>query len=296
MYFFNDEGRTFFKLLHHKRILHEVLFCYDVVMKALVTNDDGYMAIGINALLTEASKEFDTIAVAPLKEQSWVSKSITRHRELTMEQVEHNEFKGFAVDGTPADCAQLGIFEASDRLPDLVISGINNGSNVGPEEILSSGTVGAALEASLQGIPAFATSVTYIFSGKGPADFNDTSLTDTLRVAAEISCEIIKKVMQAGFPPNVQVISINMPSDVKRDAKWCITTPHTSRQEGLFAKKGDKYKHQGSTDLLEKVSDNSDLAALEKGYVSIVPLNIQLTDQEGQQSLAKILDTPILGD
>lgn len=237
----------------------------------LLTNDDGHKAAGIRALLLELQKEYKTVAVAPAHEQSWVSKSISRHRPLTLVEAEYFEFKGFTVDGTPADCSQLGMYHVLDELPDFVVSGINIGSNVGYEEILSSGTVGAAIEAALQGVPAFAASVHYSRKTQELIDFDEQQAIEHFAVAAEITKKIIDRVMTAGFPANTHLISINMPWAVSTDAPWVITKPHTSRHEELFEQVDGKYKHRGGVGLREMAADDSDLAALNKGCVSILP-------------------------
>lgn len=263
-------------------------------MKLLLTNDDGYKAAGIRALHKEFHKQYDLFAVAPAHEQSWVSKSISRHTALTARKVRYQEFDGFCVDGTPADCAQIGIFRLSDGLPEIVVSGINVGSNLGYEEILSSGTVGAALEASLQKIPAFASSINYQSKVDGPMDFSSSEAIEHFKVAAEITRKIIDRVMSAGFPQNTHVISINMPWNVTPDAPWVVTRPHDSAHEELFESIGDnQFKHRGGVGLREVAADDSDLMAIKDGYVSILPINIQLTSEFNQHDLAKKLEIPI---
>ncbi len=264
--------------------------------KVLITNDDGYKAAGIQALLAELSDKYDVTAVAPAHEQSWVAKSISRHRDLTLAKIDDDNFLGYSVDGTPADCAQVGIYEVLDELPDFVVSGINHGSNVGHEEIMSSGTVGAALEASLQGVPAFAISISSSRTKDSANDFKNESIKARLRIVAKISAEIIEKVMSQGFPPDVQIISINMPYDVKANAKWVITKPHSARHESLFAETNGKYRHKGGVALKDTIKAGTDLGALENGFVSILPIKIEMTSAVGQASLSNILAVPIYGE
>lgn len=263
------------------------------MLKALVTNDDGYKNAGIRALLRELSSAYEITAVAPAHEQSWVSKSISRHRELNLEKAEYHEFNGYTVDGTPADCTQLGLYQVSPALPDFVVSGINVGSNVGYEEILSSGTVGAALEAALQGVPAFATLIDYSFQLALNIDFSSQEALSHFEAAAKITNDIIGKIMDAGFPASTHVISINIPWGVAADAQWVITKPHSSRHEQLFEEINGKYKHRGGVGLRGQAEDDSDMAALKKGCVLILPLNLQLTTPENQKSLSEILACPI---
>lgn len=260
----------------------------------LITNDDGYKAEGIRRLFAELSKAYEVVGVAPAHEQSWVAKSLSRHRDLSLHKAEHQEFHGYTVDGTPADCAQLGIYQVlKDERPAFLVSGINHGSNVGHEEILSSGTVGAAIEASLQGIPAFAVSLSSLRRDGGLESFGSDFMTEQLALTARLASRIIEQVMARGFPAGIQIISINMPHDVTEDSSWVVTRPHQARHEALFAPVDEKYRHRGIVGLLDDVDAGSDLAALAKGHVSILPIKLELTSAEGQAKLADILDVPI---
>jgi 5'-nucleotidase len=261
--------------------------------KALVVNDDGYKSAGIRALLKELGSNYDITAVAPAHEQSWMAKSITGYRELSLEPVEYAEFKGYSVDGTPADCTQIGMYGVLHEKPDLVVSGVNVGANIGHSHILSSGTIGAALEAALQGVPAFASSVWNLTKQYPGADFSEQRFVDMLDTVTEITHKIVDKIMAAGFPPNVQVIAINMPYDVRPDAKWVITRPHRKSYGSIFQGVSGKYRNIGSTELISSDDLTTDLWALTKGYVSVVPINIELTSEAGQRDLAKLLGADI---
>ena len=118
----------------------------------LLTNDDGYRSVGFLPLLKELSKQFSVVAVAPSEEKSWIGKSISARKELTIQKVKLGDFDIYSLNGTPADCVQVGLYDVLDNKPKLVISGINTGDNVGHARILSSGTVGAAMEASIDGV------------------------------------------------------------------------------------------------------------------------------------------------
>lgn len=263
--------------------------------KILLVNDDGYKAAGIRALYRELSNYYDITAVSPAQEQSWMAKSISGHHGLHPEAVEYYEYKGYMVNGTPADCAQLGIYNLMETHPDFVVSGLNHGANIGHAHILSSGTVGAALEAALQGVPAFAASVWQLKHHNKDVNLNDADSVELLSVAAEITRKVVDKVMAAGFPDNAQVIAINMPYDVKSDAPWAITRPHHMAYGQLFSDIDGEYRNTGSSELNTSEEADSDLAALAQGYVSIVPLNIELTSDAGQAELSKILALPVFG-
>ena len=122
-------------------------------MRFLLTNDDGIYAKGLSALYQELSKDADCLIVAPEIEQSAVGHAITIFRPLMVRPARKNgHFLGYAVAGTPADCVKIGVRELSDRPVDLVISGINRGANVGIN-VLYSGTVAAATEGAIMGVP-----------------------------------------------------------------------------------------------------------------------------------------------
>lgn len=263
------------------------------MLKALIVNDDGYKAAGIRALVRELNPHYHTVAVAPDREQSWMGKSISGHHELALTPISYHEFEGFHVNGTPADCTQLGLYETGKR-PDFVVSGINHGANIGHAHIISSGTVGAAFEAALQGVPAFAVSVWQVKRLNPDMDFNAPASIELFKTAATVTRRVIDKVMAAGFPKSVQVIVINVAYDVTPDAKWAVTTPHTLSYGKLFdLQSNGMYKNLGSNELEVDKAPDTDLAALAKGYVSVVPLTLRLTSDAGRAELAEVLDAPI---
>lgn len=262
--------------------------------RVLVVNDDGYKAAGIRALIKQLSTTFDVTAVAPAHEQSWMGKSISGHRDLLFEPAEHYEFKGHTVDGTPADSAQIGMYELFDgSLPDFVVSGINHGANVGVGHILSSGTVGAALEAAIQGVPAFASSVWNVKHANQGVDFSGVESVRLFEVAANITQAIIEKVMAKGFPKGIQVISVNLPHDVRPDAKWVVTKPHSEVYGKLFLSEEGVFRNKGYREPEDSMELDSDLAALARGHVSIIPIFIEITSHEKRAELARILDAEL---
>lgn len=262
----------------------------------LITNDDGYQAAGIRALIAEMSKSFDLKAIAPVHQQSWMGKSISGHRDLTFEPAKYHEFDGYKVGGTPADCAQIGLHElyAEGEQPHCVVSGINHGSNIGLGHILSSGTVGAALEAAMFGVPAFASSLWKLRDMAGTTDLTDKESVEYFVVAAQITAKIVKQVMEAGFPEDTQVIGINVPYNATVDSPWVVTRPHSVYYGQLFNKQPDGLFRNTSTGELDNGPESdTDIAVLAKGCVSIVPIAVQLTSTAHQERLAKALGIPI---
>ena len=157
-------------------------------MKILVCNDDGINAPGIQALVTELEKTAEVFVVAPDREQSAVGHAITIHDPLKVSKKYHGkDFFGYAVNGTPADCVKLALCSLMETPPDLIVSGVNQGANLGTD-IIYSGTVSAATEGTLLGIPSIAVSI------------NSFKPTANFAVAAEIISELIGKIDGFNMP------------------------------------------------------------------------------------------------
>ena len=263
--------------------------------KILLVNDDGYKSAGIRALLRQLKNTYDVVAVAPENQQSWKGKSISGHAPISISEVSYLGYEGHAVSGSPADCTQIGMFEFFEHgKPEFVVSGLNDGANIGHAHIFSSGTVGAALEASLQGIPAFASSVWGLKSAYRGLDFESEEAEKIYGVAACITPRIIKEVMSAGFPKNTQVICINIPYNATEDADIVITKPHSKAYGKLFEQSSDgKFMNVGNTELTVSDETFSDLYALSKGKVSVIPLSIELTSDIARTDLASILNATV---
>lgn len=261
----------------------------------LLVNDDGYKSAGIRTLFKQLQNEYAVVAVAPENQQSWKGKSISGHTPINVSRVSHLGYKGYSVTGSPADCTQVGMFEFFESgKPDLVVSGLNDGANIGQAHILSSGTVGAALEASLQGIPAFASSVWGLKGAYKNLDFESKQAEKIFLVAAKITTQIINKVMESGFPKHTQVICINVPFNATVDADIVITKPHSQPYGKLFKEYTDgNFVNVGNTELCLSDETSTDLYALTQGKVSVIPLKIELTSDIVRTDLAKILNATL---
>jgi 5'-nucleotidase len=130
--------------------------------RVLLVNDDGYTSPGLRALLPALSNDFELTVVAPAAQKSWIGKASSYHREIRSEKITVDSFPVHVLEGTPSDCVSAGIHYICEKKPDMVVSGINVGANVGDSYILSSGTVGGAIEAALAGIPAIAVGVEFL--------------------------------------------------------------------------------------------------------------------------------------
>lgn len=171
-------------------------------MKVLITNDDGFFAGGLKALAQRIGENHEIFIVAPQTEQSGISQAITFLRPLHFRPIRNKQQQstGYSVNGTPADCVKLGIHELAPWKPDLIVSGINFGLNVGIN-VCHSGTVGGAFVGSMFGIPSVSVSV----EGTDDANFD---------LAAEIAWSIIEKIDWKKLPAK-SVVNINVPRQVK---------------------------------------------------------------------------------
>ncbi len=242
----------------------------------LVTNDDGIYAPGIYALCNAMSELGDTYVVAPDSEQSAIGHAITISDPLRVKEFEKNgNFFGWAVNGTPADCVKLAIKAILNVHPDLVVSGINSGSNTATN-VIYSGTVSAATEGTIMGIPSIAFSLT---------TFQKVDLTP----ASEIAQFIARLVLQQGLPKDT-LLNVNippLPRDEIRGIK--LTRQGKARYEETFEKRVDPmnrvyYWLGGSKVVMDSEEDIDDIAIM-NGYVSVTPLHFDLTDYRSLQEL-----------
>ncbi len=234
-------------------------------MRILVTNDDGYLALGINVLREAAAAHGDVEVVAPDREQSATSHSLTMHHPLRVRRVRDVR----VVDGTPTDCVILAVGELLDQRPDLVVSGINHGANLG-DDVLYSGTVAGAMEATLLGIPAAAFS----YTGRDPEAINGWHM-----VVSELIGQIVAR---EGFPKDT-LLNVNIPPIDPAEVKGVRVTRLGRRvYEGSLMRAHDPSGREyfwiggGQTTWWGEV--DSDFRAIEDGFVSVTPLHLDLTN------------------
>ena len=243
-------------------------------MFILLTNDDGIRAPGIVAMYRALVKAGHEVrVVAPETVQSATGHGITMATPLLTSKVRvEDAFEGVAVDGRPADCVKLAINQlCNDRLPDLVISGMNSGTNVGIN-VIYSGTVAAAIEAAFLGLPAVAVSL--YLRKEIEADYGG---------AAELAGRVIERIVDAGLKAG-QVATINIPALAAdqepagvRVVRQC-TRPWVDTYERRQDPKGRDYYWNNSVFRLGETESDTDVAALRDGYVTITPLQFDLTD------------------
>jgi 5'-nucleotidase len=243
----------------------------------LVTNDDGYESKGLKALVDALSTIAKVTVVAPSTEKSACGHSLTLTRPLHFIEIEKDFYK--LDDGTPSDCIFLALNKLfKDDKPDLVISGINIGSNMG-EDITYSGTASAAMEAVLQGIPAIAISQVYAESGKSIDEYG-------YELAKESIIYLVKKIFEDKFPlPNRKFLNINIPPIPKERLKGYKVTRAGNRlyshnAEVHYNPRGKEYYWIGLPELgwMDTKGHITDFEAINDGYVSITPIMLDMTD------------------
>jgi 5'-nucleotidase len=231
----------------------------------LVSNDDGIRAAGIRALEAALASLGDVWVVAPDREQSAASHSLSLHRPLRVEKLDDRHF---AVDGTPTDAVNLAINGIMPKRPDLVVSGINHGANLG-DDITYSGTVSAAIEGTLLNVPSIAVSLV-IRNGLH------------FEVAAQFAAGLAKAAAQRGLPADT-LLNVNVPALPREEIRGYVVTRMGKRRYGdaiveKLDPRGKKYYWIGGEDLGFIPAEGTDFTAVESGYISITPLHLDMTN------------------
>lgn len=248
----------------------------------LVTNDDGVYSPGIIALFN-AMKELGRVyIVAPDREQSAVSHTLTLHRPIKAEEIREHVY---AVNGTPTDCVVIGVNKILPEKPYLIVSGINRGGNVG-DDITYSGTVSAAVEGTIMGIQSFAVSVV------GEKNFH-------FETAAHYSLKIAKMILEKSLPPDT-LLNVNLPNVKKEHIEGIQFTRQGKRvyDNGIqetYDPKGKKHFWIGGGTPYWEPGEDTDMQAIQKGYVSITPIHLDLTNYNALESLKRTW-SPLLSE
>ena len=236
-------------------------------MMILITNDDGINAPALGRLRTELAALGRVVVVAPDRDQSATSHSLTLHRPFRIHR--HGEDM-YSVDGTPTDCVVTAFYGLLDRTPDLVISGINHGPNMG-EDVFYSGTVAAAIEGVLQGRPGIAASLVT----RAQTDF---------RAAADVVGKIVRQTLERGLTRRL-LLNINIPFLPDGELKGVRLTRLGTRlyADTLVHKvdpRGKDYFWIGGEDPVWQPEPGSDFHTVHEGFVSVTPMRLELTDHE----------------
>lgn len=257
-------------------------------MRFLLTNDDGIYAKGLAALYNALSTIAECVVVAPEVEQSAVGHAITISRPLMVREVKKNgNFFGYAVTGTPADCVKLGVKELSTGPVDLVVSGINRGANVGIN-VIYSGTVSAATEGLILGIPSVAVSL----DSHREADFT---------FAAEFARRFTQRLVNN--PLAGVALNVNIPALPEEEIKGVVVVKQgKARLVESFERRVDPREHvyywlAGETMVAGDEAWDSDACALKRGYITVTPLHCDLTRHDMLGEVAeKILASSLSGE
>ena len=255
-------------------------------MKLLISNDDGIYALGIRALANSlAEAGHDVTVVCPDRERSATGHGLTLHQPIRAEMVEtifHPSIKAWACSGTPSDCVKLALWALLDHPPDLVLSGINHGSNLGTD-VLYSGTVSAAMEGVIEGIPSIAFSLT---------SFSSSDFQPAAAFAQSLVAQLAKQPL-----PELLLLNVNVPAVAAAAiAGVKVTRQGIRRYIDVFEKRLDprgKTYYWLAGELLEEVDEDSNLSelgptdvqAIRDNYITITPLQYNLTAATGLASL-----------
>lgn len=233
-------------------------------MRILLSNDDGYFAPGLQALADALTGLGEIVVVAPEQNRSGASNSLTLDRPLFLKK----SANGFHfVNGTPTDCVHLAITGMLDSLPDIIVSGINNGANMGDDTIYS-GTVAAATEGYLLGIPSIAVSLTS-FDG------------NHFETAGRVVRELVEKFIQQPFSEPV-LLNVNVPDIPYEQLRGSEVTRLGRRHKAesvvkMLSPRNETVYWVGAAGAAADAGPGTDFNAIERGYVSITPLQIDLT-------------------
>lgn len=240
--------------------------------RILVTNDDGVFSEGIRLLAEALTEVAEVTVVAPDREQSATGHSLTLHRPLRMQQLGDHQY---SVDGTPTDCVNLGVlWLMAERPPDLVVSGINFGSNLG-DDVTYSGTVSATFEGALLGIPSVA------FSQEVGERFS-------FERAAVFARRFVEELLREDLPDDL-LLNVNIPAGAIKGVELTRLGRRRYKQSVVekLDPRGQRYFWIAGTPEWQE-EDGTDQSAVLAGLVSVTPLHLDLTDHRGLESYSQI--------
>jgi 5'-nucleotidase len=235
----------------------------------LVTNDDGVHAAGLQALAAAVDDLGEVHVLAPEREQSACGHALTLHRPLRVDRVRE---RWHAVNGTPSDCVNLGVLGFLPERPVLIVSGINHGSNLG-DDVTYSGTVSAAMEGILLGIPSIAVS---------------QATGGDLDVAARVARLVVMRVLTEGLPPKT-LLNVNLPPGPPRGVR-VTRLGHRTYMEKIVEQRdprGRTHYWIGGGEARWETLEGTDMGAVHDGFVALTPLHLDLTHH---RALARMTD------
>jgi 5'-nucleotidase len=245
-------------------------------MRILVSNDDGYQATGINVLTDALQKVADVVVVAPDRNRSAASNSLTLQTPLRVTKVAENRYY---VDGTPSDCVHIALTGLLDHEPDLVVSGINHGANLG-DDVIYSGTVAAAMEGRFLGLPTIAVSLV-------------GHKLEHFATAARVASELVRKIDRGMLESSI-VLNVNVPDVAYEDLNGirAARLGFRHKSEPIVKSKdphGRTIYWVGPAGEGADVGPGTDFHAINEGAASVTPLKVDLTRHESVGQIAEWL-------
>ena len=233
-----------------------------------ITNDDGISSKGIRSLYEAVAPFGDVVLIAPDSPQSGMGHAITINHPLRLEPSSLFDCTAFSCTGTPVDCVKLGVYEVMHRKPDLIVSGINHGANVATN-VLYSGTMSAAVEGAMEGVPSIGFS---LCSFESDADFD---------LSKEVVANVVKEVLERKMPIGV-CLNVNIPKVSKADFKGIkICKQANAYWDDSFDKRKDQFNRTYywlTGDFIDKgQSEDTDVYWIDQGFATIVPTQYDLT-------------------
>ncbi len=243
------------------------------MIKVLVSNDDGIHATGIKTLVERLSLQYEVYVMAPDRERSATGHALTLHKPLRVDEMDMGSKvkAAYSVTGTPSDCIKIGLNAVLDIRPDIIVSGINHGPNLG-SDVVYSGTVSAALEGAINGVPSLAVSL-----------LNGYDKSADFRHGADFVSEFIPRVVQAGLPPKT-ILNINIPAVPITDMTGIkVTTLGVRMYTDTYDKRVDPRKNVYYWLAGEIIDDSdeapdSDVVAMRNNMISITPVTFDMTN------------------
>jgi 5'-nucleotidase len=242
------------------------------MLKILISNDDGIYATGLQTLAAKLSKQYEVYVVAPDRERSAMGHALTLHKPIRIDEVEMKfpVIKAFSTSGTPSDCVKLALNALLDVKIDLVVSGINHGPNLG-SDVIYSGTVSAALEGAIHGIPSIAVSL--VNGGDKMADFNH---------GADFIAEFLPTAMKIGIPAK-SILNINIPAVSRHHFAGVQiaelgTRMYTDSYERRVDPRGGVYYWLAGEVLETDEAEGTDVAAIRNNMIAISPVHYNLSN------------------
>ncbi len=247
--------------------------------RILVSNDDGIHSAGLAALAESLGAVGDVVVVAPDREQSACSHALTLHRPLRIDDAGPNRY---AVDGTPTDCVNLAVNAILPERPVLLVSGINRGANLG-DDVTYSGTVSAAMEGTLLGVPSIAISLL----GRGPYDFT---------ASAAFAARLARWVLERGLPPDT-LLNVNVPPDRDGVPPNAVELTRMGRRrygDAIVEKvdpRGRKYYWIAGDEVPFVAEEGTDFHAVQQNRISVTPIHLDLTNYPTLEQLEPLRAT-----